>query len=92
MEAVLPDLFISSWYHIVRDNVLEKDGITHILTVMKDIDHSERLQPYKRMIIAVNDDPDENLIDFFDSAIQWIDDALADGGKVMIHWYINENF
>lgn len=53
---------------------------------MKDIDNSERLRPYKRMIIPVNDDADEALIDYFDSAIQWIDDALADGGRVMIHW------
>lgn len=87
MEAVILDqLYISSWYHIVRENVLEKDGITHILSVMKDIDNSERLRPYKRMIIPVNDDADEALIDYFDSAIQWIDDALADGGRVMIHW------
>jgi protein-tyrosine phosphatase len=40
------------------------------------------------MIIEALDDPDEHLIDYFEAAIQWIDDALAEGGKVMIHWYL----
>jgi protein-tyrosine phosphatase len=53
---------------------------------MKDLAHSDRLQPFKRMIIEVHDDPDECLIDYFESATQWIDDAMAEGGTVLVHW------
>ena len=86
MQAVLPNLYISSWYIISNDGVLEKDGITHILSVMMGITESPRLNNFERMIIEVNDDPDELLIDYFEAAIQWIDDAMAEGGKVVVHW------
>ena len=87
MHAVLPNLYISAWYTIAVSGVLEKDGITHIMSVMTNVEESERLKPFKRMIIAVNDDADEDLIDHFAAANQWIDDAVADGGKVLVHWY-----
>jgi Dual specificity phosphatase, catalytic domain len=87
MQPVLANLFISSWYTITTAGVLEKDGITHILSVMTGIADSPLLESYKRMIIEVNDDPDEPLINYFESAIQWIDDAMAEGGKVVVHWY-----
>jgi len=86
MHAVLPNLYISAWYTIAVSGVLEKDGITHIMSVMTNVEESERLKPFKRMIIAVNDDADEDLIDHFAAANQWIDDAVADGGKVLVHW------
>jgi len=89
MHIVLPNLYISSWITIASKNVLEDEGITHVLTVMRELEHSKRLEPFKRMIIDINDDPDEHIIEYFEGAIQWIDDALADGGKVLVHWYDN---
>lgn len=86
MQPVLPNLYISSWYTITAKAVLENDGITHILSVMTGSIDSPRLQPFKRMIISIEDDPDESLIDYFEGAIQWIDDAIAEGGKVVVHW------
>ena len=86
MQAVLPNLYISSWYVISNNNVLEKDGITHILSVMTGIAESPRLINFERMVIEVNDDPGEPLIDYFEEARQWIDDAMAQGGKVVVHW------
>lgn len=86
MQAVLPNLYISSWYVVSNDSALNKDGITHILSVMREITESPRLNNFERMIIEVNDDPDELLIDYFEAATQWIDDAMAGGGKVVVHW------
>jgi protein-tyrosine phosphatase len=90
MKAILPGLFISSWLHISQPNVLEREGITHVLTVMEGLDYCQRLLPFKRMIIPVDDDDDEPMIDYFDSANKWIDEALADGGQVMVHWYVQD--
>ena len=89
MQSVLPNLYISSWYVITAKGILEREGITHILSVMKGVEDSEQLRPYQRMIIDVNDDSDEHLIDYFEPAVQWIDDAIAEGGKVLVHWYIS---
>jgi hypothetical protein len=85
LNAILPGLYISSWFIISQPNVLERAGITRVLTVMEGLDYSPRLLPFKRMIIPVDDEGDEPMIDYFDSANKWIDEALADGGKVMIH-------
>jgi hypothetical protein len=87
MQPVLSNLYISSWYTIAAADVLENDGITHILSVMTGSADSARLKPFKRMIIDVEDSPDEPLIDYFEAAIQWIDDAIAGGGKALVHWY-----
>jgi len=89
MQPVLSSLYISSWYTIIAQGVLEREGITHILSVMKGVEDSHQLKAYKRMIIDVNDDPDEALIDYFQAAVQWIDDAIGEGGKVLVHWYIS---
>jgi len=86
MQTVLPNLYISAWYTITGAGILEAEGITHILSVMHGIASSDRLQPFQRMLIEVNDDPDEDIIDYFAPAVQWIDDALAEGGKVVVHW------
>ena len=89
MQAVLPnEVYISSWIVIAGDgNVLEAEGITHVISVMKELDESKRLEKFKRMIIDVNDSPGEiHFIDSFEPAIQWIDDALGEGGKVLVHW------
>jgi hypothetical protein len=87
MQPVLPNVYISSWYTIAASRVLEDEGITHIVSVMMNSEESERLKPFTRLIIAVNDDADEDLIDYFASTNQWIDNAIADGGKVLVHWY-----
>jgi hypothetical protein len=90
LNAILPGLYISSWFIISQPNVLERAGITHVLTVMEGLDYCPRLLPFKRMIIPVDDEDDEPMIDYFDSANIWIDEALADGGKVMVHWYVQD--
>ena len=87
MQPVLPNVYISSWYTIASSGVLEDEGITHVVTVLTNTEDSERLRPFERLIIPVNDDPDEDLIDHFASTNQWIDNAIADGGKVLVHWY-----
>jgi dual specificity phosphatase 12 len=89
MQQVLPNLYISSWYTIIASGVLEKEGITHVLSVMRNVATSEVLNPFERMIIDVDDDPDEAILDHFESTNRWIDDALAEGGKVVVHWYGN---
>jgi hypothetical protein len=86
MQLVLPNLYISSWYTIVSGSVLKDHGITHVLSVMTEVPDSDTLKQYKRMVISVNDDPDELIIDFFAPAARWIDNALAAGGKVVVHW------
>jgi dual specificity phosphatase 12 len=86
MDEVLPKLYLSSWYYIMRPEVLESAGVTHVLTILRETNNSERLKSMKRMIIEVDDDQDEPLIDSFGAAVQWIDDALAEGGVVCVHW------
>jgi len=88
MQAVLPNLYISSWYIITGEGVLKSEGITHVLSVMKNVTDSPALSPFNRLVIDVNDDPDEDLIDYFQASAQWIEDSVAEGGKVLVHWFV----
>lgn len=38
------------------------------------------------MVVEVDDVEDENLLEYFPSATQFIQDGLESGGAVLVHW------
>ena len=42
--------------------------------------------PYKHMTIEVDDEEEENLLEHFPCAIQFIQEGLRAGGGVFVHW------
>ncbi|KAJ7456047.1 protein-tyrosine phosphatase-like protein [Mycena galericulata] len=89
ITEILPNLFLGSEAGALNFEFLRHHGITHILSVMKP-DHARTLRQsddgFRRMIIPVQDWPDEELLTHFKSANSFIDAARVIAGEgVLVH-------
>lgn len=62
-------------------------GITHVLTA------TSRMKPMFKdkihyMVLDFPDAADQNILDTFPEAHTFIESAIDQGGKVLIHWYV----
>lgn len=69
--------------------LLEKYGITHILRLISTEEYSylkNTVYPkIKYYTIDIEDIPESQLIEYFDTAYEFIDTALKEGGNVLVH-------
>ena len=61
-------------------------GITHIVSALDfDIYEAGAFSQYKHLHIRLDDDPNENLLQYFEESNGFIEDALQSGGAVFVH-------
>lgn len=72
-----------------RKDALKEANITHIISVLRLPLDAELFVGFKQLLIEVDDDEDENLIEHFAASNKFIDDAIENGGSVLIHWSVN---
>ena len=69
-----------------RKEALKAANITHVLSVLRlDVDES-LFSSYCHKVIQVDDVDDENLLEHFPAANEFIQDGLDSGGGVLVHW------
>jgi len=69
-----------------RPELFEQANITHIVSVLDfTIYEAGPFGQHKRIMIQVDDDPNENLLRRFRETNSFIDDALREGGGVFVH-------
>ena len=80
-------LFIGGLHALYqKPDLFHAAGITHILSVLDfDIYEAGAFKEYKHLHIKLDDDPNENLIEYFKETNQFIEDGLASGGGVFVH-------
>ena len=91
MTKIEPFLYLGNELDAKNIAALEKQGIYYILNVTKNIPFYDHLVPesskskfvFKR--IGVNDACNQNLKQYFDEAFQFIDEALQNDSKVLVH-------
>ena len=66
--------------------ILSKYGITHILTVGAGL-NPKFPTLYSYLHIQEYDAPSANLKQHFDRCTEFLDQAIASGGKVLVHCY-----
>ncbi|EZF28144.1 hypothetical protein H101_08175, partial [Trichophyton interdigitale H6] len=69
---------------------LERENITHTLTVLRINVDEERFKPFKEHLhIPVDDVDDEDLLQHFPTTNAFIRSGLESGtGGVLVHWYV----
>lgn len=83
-SEIISGLFLCDMYTATSSTVLAHLGITHVASITREVDH--RYPPnIQQMCIPVDDVPNADLLKYFDPAIQWIANALNNGGRVMVH-------
>lgn len=81
------NLFIGGLYALYQTDLIRAAGITHVLSVI-DYDPllKERFAHLQHFHIRADDDPNENLLRWFEQVLRYMDDALRDGkGGVFVH-------
>jgi dual specificity phosphatase 12 len=98
-QEVIPGLWLGSQEALFDVDLLERNEISHIITVMSTyVDEAGERVPCRsskphefsqgkmiRLIIPVEDSGTENLLQHFPRSTEFITSALQDGGKVLVH-------
>ena len=86
-QEILPGLYLGSMDAAHNKTELESRQITHIMTLNKD-PHP----PFKDFItykyVFVEDLSSVNLLYMFHELYDYIDDVIANNGKILVHWYV----
>ncbi|EGX54345.1 tyrosine protein phosphatase yvh1 [Orbilia oligospora] len=82
-------LYISGMFVLRRTDLLEAANITHVVSVLRGRLDQTQVEKFasagKHLHIEVNDDDDENLIEYFQTSNAFIDKAIQEGGSVLVH-------
>ena len=66
---------------------LNSAAITHVVSVLDGSLDEDLFSSYKgHHVIPVDDVEEENLLERFPAANEFIKKALSEGGKVFVHW------
>ena len=84
LDEILPGLFLSDFKKAERIYLLQKYGITHILTVCEDLPPRFPDQ-FTYRVHSIDDSPGINIRSLFADTNAFIDGALAQGGHVLVH-------
>ncbi|XP_033209319.1 serine/threonine/tyrosine-interacting protein B-like [Belonocnema kinseyi] len=91
MQEVVPGLYLGPYSSASRANLqaLTECGITHIVCVRQDIE-AHFIKPnfpdkFKYLVLNIADAATENIIQHFQRVRTFIDDALREGGQVLVH-------
>jgi len=88
-QEILPSLFLGPLQASKSLEVLQSLGITHIVCI-RDAKEAFSVRPrfpdrLQYMVLDVEDSEEQNLIRLFPQAKQFIDNAVAQGGRVLVH-------
>lgn len=66
---------------------IKRANITHVVTVLRMHVKEDRFKAFdKHLHIPVDDIDDEDLMQYFPAAIEFIQSGLDGGGGVLVHW------
>lgn len=86
MTQILPFLYLGNELDAKNVNNLAQNEIYYVLNVTKNIPFYETTnKKFKLKRIAVNDNGTQNLKDYFEEAVDFIDEAKKSGSKVLVH-------
>ncbi|KAH6911543.1 protein-tyrosine phosphatase-like protein [Coprinopsis sp. MPI-PUGE-AT-0042] len=88
-QEILPGLFLGPFVASKSLETLQSLGITHVVCI-RDAKEAFSVKPrfpehFKYMTLDVEDNEEQNLIRLFPGAKQFIQEAIANGGRVLVH-------
>ncbi|KAF9046505.1 protein-tyrosine phosphatase-like protein [Panaeolus papilionaceus] len=88
-QEILPGLLLGPFVASKSLETLMKLGVTHIVCI-RDAKEAFSVKPrfpdhFNYMVLDVEDNEEQNLIRLFPGAKQYIEDAISNGGRVLVH-------
>lgn len=84
VDEVCAGIYISDFASACDYNELKKNGITHIVTAILGVSEMNPDQ-FKYFIVDVPDRSYADISKYFDDCSDFIDKAITNGGKVLVH-------
>ena len=85
-HEIIPGVYLSNYQFASNYPLLKQLGITHILNCAGEM-KAPPPSYFKYYSLNLNDVPTENIAKYFGPAKQFIDSALQNNGKIVIHCY-----
>ena len=88
MSEILPHVMLGSWRDLDDPESLKHQNVTHVLNVAREVDptaHANALDPFSVMHIPLVDEHRQNMDQFIDAACDFIEQARAAQGRVLVH-------
>ncbi|KAE8154850.1 phosphatases II [Aspergillus avenaceus] len=79
------NIYIGGIFSLNNKAALERANITHVVSVLRLQPREDLFSSFQHHRIEVDDVDDENLLEHFPSAIQFIQSGLDAGGSVLVH-------
>ncbi|KAJ5081583.1 hypothetical protein NUU61_009847 [Penicillium alfredii] len=79
------NIYIGGIFCLKNKAALARANITHVLSVLRLNQTEETFGPYQHHCIEVDDVDDENLLEHFPAAINFIQSGLDAGGGALVH-------
>eukprot|EP00891_Asterochloris_glomerata_P005711 jgi/Astpho2/5711/e_gw1.00079.125.1_t len=83
--AVLPNLFVSGAVEANSLHLLRHMGITHILNATEDLLQPDEGEGFQCMRLSLTDTEDQDIAQYFRTAIAFMEQAHKEGGMVLVH-------
>lgn len=85
-DQIVDNLYLGAAKATHRADQLAKRRITHIVTVGSSVgDGADSLRPENRLTLTCDDNAAEMIIRYFDKTSEFIRNAIAEGGSVLVH-------
>lgn len=78
-------LYIGGLGALFQTEIVERAGITHVLSIIDYEIDARQLNSMKHMHIQAEDIPSENLLEYFEKTNVFIEEALRNQGGVFVH-------
>ena len=84
LDQVLPNLYLGSIFAATNEETLDDKKITHVLT-MGNYMEPKFPEKFIYKVWKLDDDEGENIKQYFNEGIEFIQDAMNEGGIVFVH-------
>lgn len=91
MQEIVPNVFLGPYRAAVRKkfDYLKEHGITHIVCIRHPLEanliRANFPEHFKYLVLDIKDDPEEQIIRYFTTVKEFIDDGLSSQGRVLLH-------
>ena len=84
VNQIYPNIYHSAFHTAEDKDKLAELGITHILSMGEEFEEKYQ-DEFKYKICPLTGDEDQDVQQYFKDGIQFIEEALEDGGTVLLH-------
>lgn len=86
-QEILPGVWLGSFPAAINPSELHRRNITHILSIGAEFTPIYSDQ-FSYLVAFAMDCPGQNIYHYFEHTNSFIDQALANGTAVLVHWYV----